>query len=107
MSAANDSFSWNADGVPINITGSSITGYIGGQDYSQSIQFQPFSTPRYRPSSSSNYTYLSHFDVTESTINVYGTDNALNMLSDKTWTVIVAFVLILLLIVIIAGRFFN
>lgn len=107
LSAANDSFSWNADGVPINITGSSITGYIGGQDYSQSIQFQPFSTPRYRPSSSSNYTYLSHFDVTESTINVYGTDNALNMLSDKTWTVIVAFVLILLLIVIIAGRFFN
>lgn len=103
---ARDSFSWNADGIPINITGSSITGYIGGADYSTSIQFQPFSIPRYRLDNSYDYEYMSNFEYTDSTIEVFSSDSELDLMNEKDWLIIISFVVGLIFFISFIKGFF-
>lgn len=68
---ASDSFSYNSDGVPINITASTITGYVAGSNSNQSIQFPSFGIPRYRVSNNYDYTYLTDWEEIDSTVTVY------------------------------------
>lgn len=74
---ASDSFSYNDDGIPINITSGSITGYISGESSSQSIQFPAFGLPRYRLGSGAGYDYndITRWDDLGSTVAVYSSDD--------------------------------
>lgn len=68
---ASDSFSYNSDGVPINITASTITGYVAGSNSNQSIQFPSFGLPRYRVSNNYDYVYITDWEEIDSTVTVY------------------------------------
>lgn len=72
---ASDSFSFNSDGIPINITQSSITGYIAGENSNQSIQFPAFGLPRYRVSNNYDYEYITSWDDIDSTVSVYTSED--------------------------------
>lgn len=68
---ASDSFSYNSDGIPINITSSTITGYIAGSNSNQSIQFPSFGIPRYRTDNYNQYVDITRWDDIDSTVSVY------------------------------------
>lgn len=85
VSAATDSFSYNSDGLPINITGSSITGYVGGTNSSQAIQFPSFGIPRYRISSGYDYTEITSWTDIDSSVMVYSNDDAFSSYSVDYW----------------------
>lgn len=56
------SFAWDGDDL-INVTSSTVTGYMnyGGTDYS--VSFQPYQLGRYRLSNSGTYSYLEMYDT--------------------------------------------
>lgn len=72
---ASDSFSYNSDGIPINITSSTITGYVAGSNSNQSIQFPSFGVPRYRVSNNYDYTYIDDWEEIDSTVTVYSSED--------------------------------
>lgn len=72
---ASDSFSYNSDGVPINITGSTITGYVAGSNSNQAIQFPSFGLPRYRVSNNYDYEYITSWEEIDSTVTVYSSED--------------------------------
>lgn len=59
-------FSLKEDRQIINITGSTITGYVNGLDYT--ISFQPYQYGRYRAGSSYDYTYLDIQEIVDTNI---------------------------------------
>ena len=77
VAASSDCFSYNSDGIPINITASSITGYIAGESSNQSIQFPSFGLPRYRLGSGAGYDYqdITRWHDIDSTVIVYSSDD--------------------------------
>lgn len=77
-----DSFSYNAAGLPINITGSSITGYIAGENSNQAIQFPSFGVPRYRISSGYDYVNISSWEEIDSSVIVYDNEDNFSSYSD-------------------------
>lgn len=77
-----DCFSYNSDGIPINITGSSITGYIAGENSNQSIQFPSFGVPRWRVSNQYDYEYVSSWEEIDSSVIVYDNEDNFNSYSD-------------------------
>lgn len=72
---ASDSFSYNSDGVPINITASTITGYVAGSNSNQSIQFPSFGVPRYRVNNYNDYVYITDWNEIDSTVTVYSSED--------------------------------
>lgn len=85
VSAAVDSFSYNSDGLPINITGSSITGYVGGTNSSQAIQFPSFGIPRYRRGTGYDYEEITSWEDIDSTVVVYSNDDTFSSYSSEYW----------------------
>lgn len=78
-----DSFSYNAAGFPINITGSSITGYIAGENSNQAIQFPSFGVPRYRLGSGYDYEYISSWEEIDSSVIVYSNEDNFSSYSSE------------------------
>lgn len=78
-----DSFSYNAAGLPINITGSSITGYIAGENSNQAIQFPSFGVPRYRLNNYNDYEYISRWDEIDSSVIVYSNEDNFSSYSSE------------------------
>lgn len=72
---ASDSFSYNSDGIPINITSSTITGYVAGSNSNQAIQFPSFGLPRYRVSNNYDYEYITSWEEIDSTVTVYSSED--------------------------------
>lgn len=59
-------FSLQEERQIINITGSTITGYIDGVDYT--VSFQPYQYGRYRKSNAYDYTYLDIQEIIDTNI---------------------------------------
>lgn len=78
-----DSFSYNSSGLPINITGSSITGYIAGENSNQAIQFPSFGIPRYRVNNYNDYEYISSWEEIDSSVIVYSNDDNFSSYSSE------------------------
>lgn len=78
-----DSFSYNAAGLPINITGSSITGYIAGENSNQAIQFPSFGVPRYRVNNYNDYEYISRWEEIDSSVIVYSNEDNFSSYSSE------------------------
>lgn len=90
VAAATDSFSYDASGIPINITASSITGYVAGSSSNQSIQFPSFGIPRWRQSSNYDYTYVSSWEDIDSSVTVYSNDDAFSSYNSTYWLKVIA-----------------
>lgn len=101
---ASDSFSYNDDGIPINITSGSITGYISGESSSQSIQFPAFGLPRYRLGSGAGYDYndITRWQDLGSTVAVYTSDDNFYSYSEVYF---LRFVVLLLAIDVVLNLF--
>lgn len=91
---ASDSFSYNSDGVPINITASTITGYVAGSNSNQSIQFPSFGLPRYRVSNNYDYVYISDWEDINSTVTVYSSEDNFYSYSEVYFLRFLVFLLI-------------
>lgn len=85
VSAAVDSFSYNSDGLPINITGSSITGYVGGTNSAQAIQFPSFGIPRYREGTGYDYEEITSWEDIDSTVVVYSNEDTFSSYNSEYW----------------------
>lgn len=83
VAAAVDCFSYDSSGIPINITSSSITGYVAGSSSNQSIQFPSFGVPRWRVSNQYDYEYVTSWDDIDSTVIVYSDDDNFSSYSDS------------------------
>lgn len=101
---ASDSFSYNDDGIPINITSASITGYISGESSSQSIHFPAFGLPRYRLGSGVGYDYtdITRWEDLGSTVAVYTSDDNFYSYSEVYF---LRFVVLLLAIDVVLNLF--
>ena len=83
VAAATDCFSYDASGIPINITASSITGYVAGSNSNQSIQFPSFGVPRWRVSNQYDYEYVTSWEEIDSSVIVYDNEDNFSSYSDS------------------------
>lgn len=90
VAAATDCFSYDASGIPINITASSITGYVAGSSSNQSIQFPSFGVPRWRVSNQYDYEYVTSWDDIDSSVTVYSNDDAFSSYNETYWLKVIA-----------------
>lgn len=90
VAAAADSFSYDSSGIPINITASSITGYVAGSNSNQSIQFPSFGVPRWRISNQYDYEYVTSWSDLGSTVTVYDNEDAFVSYGVEYWAKIIA-----------------
>lgn len=90
VSNAVDCFSYDSAGIPINITASSITGYVAGLNSNQSIQFPSFGVPRWRTSNNAEYIYVTSWDDLGSSVVVYDNEDAFSSYGVEYWAKIIA-----------------
>lgn len=89
---SSDCFSYNSSGIPVNITGSSITGYIAGESSNQSIQFPSFGIPRYRVNNYNDYVYITDWEEIDSSVIVYSNEDNFSSYPDNYYLRMIFFV---------------
>lgn len=92
---SSDCFSYNADGIPINITQSTITGYVSGSSSNLAIQFPSFGLPRYREGTGYDYSYITDWEEINSTVSVFSNEDNFSSYSEIYYLRIISFILVI------------
>lgn len=75
ISVMNNALSVNSSGIPINVSGSTLTGYVDGSSSNQSISFQNFGVPRYRTNNNYDYIELTNWEIHDTNIPMQSVDS--------------------------------